>query len=95
MPTVDRYLKHFVQRNLLQVGDEGLETVDLTRWVDNNFGRCQFAGAAESGAVGADSPPLTAELTEVIEAWQMLPEAIRAVILAMVRAAEFVARRRG
>ncbi len=66
---------------------EGLETVDLTRWVDNNFGRCGFSGAAESGAVGADSPPIVAELAEVIEAWETLPETTKAGILAMVRAA--------
>ena len=74
-------------RSCAEVVREGLETVDLTRWVDNNFGRCGFSGAAESGAVGANSPPLTAELAEVIEAWPTLPEAARAAILAMVRAA--------
>ena len=74
-------------RSCAEVVREGLETVDLTRWVDNNFGRCGFSGAAESGAVGADSPPITADLAEVIEAWPTLPEAARAAILAMVRAA--------
>ena len=43
-------------------------------------------GAAKSGAVGADSPPIVAELAEVIEAWETLPEVTKAGILAMVRA---------
>ncbi len=67
------------------MGDEGPETVDLTRWVDNNFGRCQCAGAAESGAVGADSPPICPDLAELIEAWPTLPETTRAAILELIR----------
>jgi hypothetical protein len=42
---------------------------------------------AESGAIEAREAILDPELTAVIDAWPVLPEAIRAGILAMIRAA--------
>ncbi len=44
-------------------------------------------GAAESGAVGARNRTHDPELAAVVAAWADLPEAVRAGIVAMVRAA--------
>ena len=44
-------------------------------------------GGAESGAVAAETSSIDPDLQAVIEAWPMLPEAIKAGILAMARAA--------
>ncbi len=64
------------------MGDEGLEPV-----AQNPTKTVRSANsAAESGAVGADSSPISPELAEVIDAWEALPKAIKAGILAMVRA---------
>ncbi len=41
---------------------------------------------AESGALGAREAPIDPGLAAVVEAWPALPEAIKAGILAMVRA---------
>ena len=43
---------------------------------------------AESGALDAQKAELSPELAAVVEAWPKLPPAIRAGILAMIRAAE-------
>jgi hypothetical protein len=45
------------------------------------------AGGARGGAQNAKTPTIDAALAAVIDAWPALPEAIRAGILAMVRAA--------
>jgi hypothetical protein len=42
---------------------------------------------AESGALAPQAPTLDAGLASLIDAWPTLPEAIRAGIVAMVRAA--------
>lgn len=42
---------------------------------------------AKSGALGAQNGPLDPDLVVVAEAWPGLPDALRAGILAMVRAA--------
>jgi hypothetical protein len=44
-------------------------------------------GGAESGAPATQTAPIDAGLASVIDAWPALPNAIRAGILAMVRAA--------
>jgi hypothetical protein len=46
------------------------------------------SGGAESGAVGAQSVPIPSDLREIIDAWSMLPETVRAGIVAMVKTAE-------
>ena len=43
---------------------------------------------AECGALGVQSAPIDPDLRAVIEHWPALPEAIKAGILAMIRAAE-------
>ena len=45
-------------------------------------------GGAESGAVGAQSTLVDADLRAIIEAWPELPDAVKAGILAMIHAAE-------
>jgi hypothetical protein len=42
---------------------------------------------AKCGALGAQNGPLDPDLAAVVEAWPGLPEALRAGILAMTRAA--------
>ena len=44
--------------------------------------------AARGAAVDARNPPIDFDLTEVIERWPALPDAVRTGILAMVRATE-------
>jgi hypothetical protein len=48
-------------------------------------------GGAESGPVGAENAPIDADLARVIEAWDSLPTALRAAILAMIDAADTTA----
>jgi hypothetical protein len=45
------------------------------------------SGGAETGAPATESPLFAPDLMTVVDAWPTLPEAIRAGILAMVRAA--------
>jgi len=44
-------------------------------------------GGAESGALAPQTTAIDPSLAAIIDAWPMLPEAIRAGILALVRAA--------
>ena len=44
-------------------------------------------GSAESGALNRTKPNIDPALAAIIDAWPTLPEAIRAGILAMIRAA--------
>jgi hypothetical protein len=44
-------------------------------------------GGAESGAVAAETRPIDPDFAALIDAWPTLPQAIRAGILALVRAA--------
>lgn len=46
------------------------------------------SGGAESGAFSDDSPEIDPELAKVMGAWPDLPDAIKAGILAMVKANE-------
>lgn len=66
------------------VAEAGLETVDLTSWITNNFGRCGIRSAAESGAVGLDSVSIDADLAALIEAWPNLSEGARKAIMGMI-----------
>jgi len=43
--------------------------------------------AAPGAAVGSENTPIDPDLAAVVDAWPKLPEAIRAGILAMIRAA--------
>ena len=53
-----------------------------------NTGKTGFSdqSGAKSGALAAREAPSDPDLAELIDAWPTLPEAIRAGILAMVRA---------
>ena len=44
-------------------------------------------GGAKSGAVSADCSPTDPDLAHILDAWPTLPQAVRAGILALVRAA--------
>lgn len=71
-----------------QVGDEGLETVDLTYWVSNNFGQLPAACAAESGAVGALSALADPLLVEIAERWESLSPDTKMAMLRLARQGE-------
>ena len=71
----------------LQVAEAGLETIDLSSWINNNFGQCTLRDDAESGALGTDSLQICSDLARVIRAWSSLPIAIRAKILQIVDSA--------
>jgi hypothetical protein len=62
---------------------EGFEAVSVTACPDNSLQQSPIQGEA----VWPNSGPMDADLAAVVEAWPTLPEAIKAGILAMVRAA--------
>jgi hypothetical protein len=65
------------------VGDTGLEHIEKTPGKQ----AIPSLGGAESGAVLTSGPsPLPSELTEIIAGWSRLPNAVRAGIVAMVKA---------
>ena len=47
-----------------------------------------WESGAESGALGAREAPIDADSATVVDAWPTLPEAVKAGVLAMVRAAD-------
>jgi hypothetical protein len=65
----------------------GLETAAVTTDSDSSLRNPPTAGAANSGAVSTVSCPVDSDLAEIIAAWDVLPGAIRAGIVAMVQAA--------
>lgn len=65
------------------VGDTGTE---LARQY-SNFGESAKC-AAPCAALGREFGPIDPELASVIEAWPSLPEAVRANVLAIVRAVD-------
>ena len=69
------------------MGDEGLEPQNLTHCSDKQLETRHIQGAALSGAVDAESTPTDPDLHRIIDAWPMLPKAVRAGIQAMVKAA--------
>jgi hypothetical protein len=60
--------------------------IELPQESAGNWSAAEQSGA-KSGALDKQNGPFDAELAEVVQAWPNLPEAIRAGILAMVRAA--------
>ncbi len=69
------------------MGLEGLEPVNVTKRTDNELRDAEDPRGAESGAVDTEKVPIDPDLARLINAWPNLPEAIRAGIVAMVRAA--------
>jgi hypothetical protein len=68
------------------VGDTGLELSDVTSSKNKDLRDSQNASGAESGAVSPISGPIDPDLQRVIDAWPNLPEAVKAGIVAMVKA---------
>lgn len=66
------------------MGETGFETpTHSSGKIDNS----EYS-AAESAAAGAENGPVDPDLQAVIDAWPALPAAVKAGILAMVRAAK-------
>ena len=64
-------------------GEGGIRTSSQISTKTVDFGQ----GGAKSGALAPESRSIDPALATIIDAWPTLPEAIRAGILAMVRAA--------
>ena len=77
---------------LTQVAEEGLEQNHVTRLHNNELQIPGFPFGPESGPLQDETAHFPPDLSVVVEAWPTLPEAVRAGILAMVRAAGGVAR---
>jgi hypothetical protein len=69
------------------MGDNGLETDDVTSKSSNDLGQTANERAAESGAVGDGGSSAQADLARVVVAWPRLPEGVRGRIVAMVEEA--------
>ncbi len=70
------------------MGETGLEPVTATKGNHSELRDVIDLGGAESGAVGDKGGPSDPDLQRLIDAWPLLPEAVKAGILAMVRAVE-------
>jgi hypothetical protein len=68
--------------NTRKMGGAGLEPSHKTPGETDGHD----TGGAECGALVEDSTPNDARLTQVIEAWDNMPEGVRVAILAMVEA---------
>jgi len=64
----------------------GLEPKHVTTCGGKDLQNPSPEGGAESGAVSPISGPIDPDLQRVIDAWPNLPEAVKAGILAMVKA---------
>jgi len=64
-----------------------IERASVTRGRDKVLREPSDLGGAKSGALGADSGPIEANLREVVQAWAGLSEAQREQIVAIVRSA--------
>ena len=71
------------RKSLSDSGEGGIRTPSEISTKNVDFGQ----GGAESGALTPESTSIDPALATIIDAWPMLPEAIRAGILALVRAA--------
>ena len=68
------------------MGRTGLEPDDVGDCSEEDLEPGGERGAAESGALGPDFRHFGPDLQAVIDAWADLPEAVKAGILAMVKA---------
>ncbi|HUS46374.1 MAG TPA: hypothetical protein VM219_10195 [Phycisphaerae bacterium] len=68
------------------VGARGLELSNVTPSKNRDLRDSQNASGAECGAEKAICEPIDPDLQRVIDAWPNLPEAVKAGIVAMVRA---------
>ena len=67
------------------MGVTGLEPVGVNGLHTNDLQGFELSAGAESGALGTQTPTITPELQDSIDAWPALPESLRNGILAMVR----------
>ena len=74
-----------MQQRTAVLPPRGLESASVTADSDSSLGNPDSLGTAKSGAVSTDHGDH--DLAKVITAWDILPSAIRAGIVAMVEAA--------
>jgi hypothetical protein len=67
------------------LGDTGLEPSIPSGCADNDLGKPEKQGGAESGAIKAETPPDDPDLASVVTAWPTLPDHIRSTILTLVK----------
>jgi hypothetical protein len=68
------------------MGVTGLERPSVTGCQDSTLSDSGVGGGAFSGALRAQTDRIAPDLRRVIEAWPTVPEAVKASILAFVRA---------
>jgi hypothetical protein len=68
------------------MGDTGLEPPSVSGRESNDLGQSSGAGAAKSDASDRKNAATDPDLQSVVDAWPTLPDAVKAGILAMVRA---------
>lgn len=73
---------------LEQLGDTGLEPVDVNTCKQKNLRNSPIESAAESGAVESQKHEIDPDLAKIIVAWPGLPEAAKKYILAIIREAD-------
>ncbi len=76
--------KENFQRSLKNSGWGGIRTHSQNAVNLSGMGQ----SGAECGALVAQATPLAPDLAAVVDAWSKLPDAIRAGILAMIRAVQ-------
>jgi len=69
-------------------GESNPRPVNVQDSVGNDLRDASNAGGAESGAVNPISTPNDPDLQKIINAWPMLPDAIRAAITTLTEAAQ-------
>jgi hypothetical protein len=79
---VQRRAKRRETPQVVKADGEGFDADSVTSCIANSLSQSQDSGEAESEAVSGDSG-----LRAVVDAWPALPAAIKAGILAMIRAA--------
>src|SRR5438046_1394342 len=88
-PTPDRYANSSVRRVVCQERVKGVES-DSNPLVSTENQHPSDAGAAKASVAVSPPMPADADLQTVIGAWQDLPTALKAGVLAMVKAARKV-----
>ena len=75
-------------QEMAELGDTGLEPRTVNPCSDSTLRESADRSAAESGAVDVQSSDPDPDLAAVVEAWPTLPKAVKAGVMAIVRACD-------